>query len=86
MYLIQGVIISTGVPVWGGGGEGGGAGQMKFDLTLIPMREQERGVFRDGRVYARTREKSKIDLKLEKWYFFQIPRKKSVNNVIFLKC
>ena len=70
MYLIQGVIISTGVPV------GGGGGQMKFDLTLIPMREQERGVFRDGRVYARTREKSKIDLKLEKGYFFQIPRKK----------
>ena len=57
---------------------------MKFDLTLIPMREQERGVFRDGRVYARTREKSKIDLKLEKAYFFQIPRKKNVKRVIFL--
>ena len=56
---------------------GRGGGQMKFDLTLIPMREQERGVFRDGRVYARTREKSKIDLKLEKGYFFQIPRKKA---------
>ena len=51
MYLIQGVIISTGIPVgWGGG-------QMKFDFTLIPMREQERGIFRDGRVYARTRKK-----------------------------
>ena len=59
---------------------------MKFDLTLIPMREQERGVVRDGRVYARTREKSKIDLKLEKGYFFQIPRKKGVKRVLFLKC
>ena len=59
---------------------------MKFDLTLIPMGEQERSGFRDGRVYARTREKSKIDLHLEKGYFFQIPRKKSVKRVIFLKC
>ena len=80
MYLIQGVIISTGVPVWGGGG----GGQMKFDLTLILMREQERGVFWDGRVYARTPEKSKIDLKLEKVLFPNPEEKKAWKGSFFL--
>ena len=51
------------------------------------MRKQERGVFPDvfsRRFSRRKREKSKIDLKLEKGYIFQIPRKKAWKGSFFL--